>query len=193
MFTKALYVIFIFCHFQLCNLYASGLIERGRGSYGEPAVGSWGEGTKVKIGNFCSIAQGVSILLGGGHRTDWVTTYPFSVLWPSVAGHIPGHPSTKGDVIIGNDVWIGTGALILSGVTIGDGVVIGAHAVVAKDVPAYAIAVGNPAKVVKFRFDEATIEKLLAIAWWNWPDEKIASAVELMLSNDINEFIKQYE
>lgn len=169
------------------------LEERGRGSYGAPEVVSWGEGARLKIGQFCSIANGVTILLGGEHRVDWVTTYPFSFLWPQVAGHIKGHPKTKGDVIIGNDVWIGTGALILSGVTIGDGAVVGAHAVVTKNVPPYAIVGGNPAKIIRYRFDEYTIQKLLAISWWNWPDQKIAVAMEFLLSNDINTFIKYFE
>jgi acetyltransferase-like isoleucine patch superfamily enzyme len=72
------------------------------------------------MGAFCSVASGVQILLGGEHRPDWVTTYPFSALWAK-GRHLPGHPASKGDVVIGNDVWIGAEAMILSGVTIGDG------------------------------------------------------------------------
>lgn len=178
------------CCFHV-TVYSS--IEKGKGTYGSPHVMSWGEGTKVKIGKFCSIARGVTIFLGGDHRTDWVTTYPFSVTRPNIAGHITGHPRTKGDVIIGNDVWIGSNASILSGVTIGDGAVIGAHAVVAKNVPPYAIVVGNPAKIIRFRFDQETIDKLIAIAWWDWPDEKINGAVDLLLSTDIAGFINHYE
>lgn len=177
-----------FCLISL-SLFGSEIIERGKGSYGEPRVLSWGEGAKVRIGKFCSIASEVTILLGGNHRVDWVTTYPFNVMWSGVAGHIQGHPSTKGDVVIGNDVWIGAGALILSGVTIGDGAVVGARAVVAKNVPPYAVVVGNPAKIVKYRFDESTVEKLLAIAWWDWPDDKIAAAIPFLLSENINDFI----
>jgi acetyltransferase-like isoleucine patch superfamily enzyme len=163
-------------------------IEIGRGTYGEPVVYDWGEGSKLKIGNFCSISLNVMIFLGGEHRTDWVTTYPFNVFWDS-AKHIQGHPKSKGDVIIGNDVWIGMDALILSGVTIGDGAVIGTNAVVAKNVPPYAIVAGNPARIIRYRFDAETIEKLLEIAWWNWPDEKIDAAVSLLLSPDISQFI----
>ena len=102
------------------------------------------------------------IFLGGNHRTDWNTTYHFSVLWES-AKNINGHPASKGDVIIGHDVWIGEGAVILSGVRIGNGAVIGAHAVVTRDVPSYQIVAGNPAKIMKPRFthDEIVIlEKL---------------------------------
>ena len=144
----------------------------------------------MTIGKFCAIAEGVTVLLGGNHRTDWISTFPFSVLWPEVAGHIKGHPATRGDVVIGNDVWIGWGALILSGVKIGDGAVIGAHSVVSRDVPPYAIVCGNPAIIKKYRFDEESIQKLLAISWWNWPDEEIAEVVPMLLSQDIGAFLE---
>ncbi len=183
--------IFIFSMITLSNLpcFAANDLEMGRGSYCPPFVNSWESGAVAKVGNFCSLATGVQIFTGGNHRPDWVTTYPFNVLWPQVAGHITGHPATKGDVIIGNDVWIGTGALILSGVTIGDGAVVGAHSVVSKNIPPYAIAVGNPAVVVKYRFDETTIQNLLQIAWWNWPDNEIEKAMPYLLSTDIGQFI----
>lgn len=182
-----LFKIGFFCLMTI-SLYGTAVIERGKWTYGEPFVIDWEEGTKVKIGKYCSIAGGVTILLGGNHRTDWVTTFPFSVYWHKVAGHIQGHLTTKGNVIIGNDVWIGWGAMILSGVTIGDGAVIGANALVTKNVPPYAIVGGNPAKIIKYRFDEDTINKLLAIAWWDWSEDKIASALPFMLTNDINDF-----
>src|ERR1035437_8577888 len=96
----------------------------------------------LKIGRFCSIAQGITILLGGGHRPDWVTTYPFSYIF-SEFYNTPGLPATKGGVVIGNDVWIGMNSLILSGVHIGDGAIIGAYSVVTKDVEPYTIVAGN--------------------------------------------------
>jgi acetyltransferase-like isoleucine patch superfamily enzyme len=163
--------------------------EIGRASYGNPAIRDWGEGASLKIGAFCSMAAGVKIFLGGEHRTDWVTTFPFPVLWKKQAGHIPGHPKTRGDVIIGNDVWIGTEAIILSGVHIGDGAVIGARAVVASDVPPYAIVAGNPARLVRLRFADNLIERLQKVAWWNWDDERIARHMHLLLSEDIGAFI----
>lgn len=166
--------------------------EMGRGSYGEPTIHDWGAQETVTIGKFCSIAHGVQIFTGGEYRPDWVTTYPFNVIWSHVAGDIKGHPKSKRNVVIGNDVWIGMDALILSGVTIGDGAVIGARAVVTKDVPPYAIVAGNPAKIIRYRFDEETIRKLLEISWWDWPDEKIASAMDSLLSTDICHFIKKY-
>jgi acetyltransferase-like isoleucine patch superfamily enzyme len=156
----------------------------GRCTYGEPYVYQWGESSTLRVGSFCSIADDVTIFLGGDHRVDWITTYPFSYLRKS-ARHIEGHPRTKGDVNIGNDVWIGTGASILSGVTIGDGAVIGAYAVVAKDVPSYTIVVGNPAAAVRKRFSDDEIATLERIAWWRWPDSLIDEAMPFLLSSDV--------
>lgn len=130
----------------------------------------------------------MQIFLGGEHRVDWLTTYPFSVFWAE-ARHIEGHPRIKGDVVIGNDVWIGTDAMILSGVTIGDGAVIGAGAVVGKDVPPYSIVIGNPGVVVRRRFTEEVIGRLLAIQWWNWDDDRIKKVLPLLLSDDPEPFL----
>jgi acetyltransferase-like isoleucine patch superfamily enzyme len=164
----------------------------GRGTYGIPKIRSWREGPTLRIGAFCSIAANVQIFLGGEHRVDWVTTYPFSLFWPD-ARHIEGHPRIKGDVVIGNDVWIGTDAIILSGVTVGDGAVIGAGAVVGKAVPPYAIVLGNPAQVVRRRFDDATIERLLRLSWWDWDDDEINRFLPLMLTDDPGPFLDAAE
>lgn len=166
-------------------------LEVGDHSYGNPSVMWWGEDAKLKIGKFCSIADNVSLFLGGNHRADWVTTYPFSglaPLWPEAAG-IKGHPATNGDVVVGNDVWLASGCTILSGITVGDGAVIGARAVVTKDVPPYAIVAGNPAEIVRFRFDPQTIERLLRIRWWDWPESRIHAAMPMLLSPDIGAFL----
>ena len=162
--------------------------EIGRGTYGTPEILSWAEGATFKIGAFCSIAEGVRFYLGGEHRADWVTTYPFSYFWES-GRHIEGHPKTKGDIIVGNDVWIGAEAVIMSGVRIGDGAVVGARAVVTKNIESYAIYAGNPARLIKKRFDEETIQKLLGLKWWNFKDEEIEQLLPLMLSTDIQKFI----
>ena len=164
--------------------------EIGKYTYGKPRIYSWREGATFRIGAFCSIASDVKIYLGGEHRTDWVTTYPFNYFWES-AKQIKGHPKTKGDVTIGNDVWIGAGAVIISGVTIGDGAVIGNNAVITKDVPPYAVAAGNPAVIVKERFDKKTIHGLLKIKWWEWEDSKIQENIPLLLDNNIDEFLKK--
>jgi chloramphenicol O-acetyltransferase type B len=176
--------------------YTGGLLtgpmyDIGDYTYGSPDVFSYGEGARLRIGKYGSIASGVQIFLGGNHRPDWVTTYPFPVLdgdWPGAAG-IVGTPLSKGDVVIGNDVWIGYGATILSGVRIGDGAVIGAMAVVTKDVPDYAIVAGNPARVVKMRFDDTSIARLLEIKWWDWPAERVDANTPLLCSNRVAEFL----
>jgi len=152
-------------------------------------------GIKLKIGKFCSIAEGVVILLGLEHRIDRLTTYPFRSRiddWPEVSslGYAEIDGVSKGDVIIGNDVWIGYGAMILSGVRIGDGAVVGAGAVVTRDVEPYTIVAGNPIRSIRKRFDDETIRKLLEIKWWDWPIEKISKNVEIICSNDIQKLIQ---
>ena len=163
--------------------------EIGSWTYGTPTVLSWGEGAKLQIGRYCSFADGVTVLLGGEHRTDWITTFPFNVLFAE-ASHISGHPKTRGDVIIGNDVWIGREAFIISGIHIGDGAVIGARSVVTKNVAPYAIVAGNPAKVIRERFTSEQRDALLKIAWWNWPETQIRESIPALLSGKVDEFIQ---
>ena len=161
----------------------------GPHSYGGLNVRPYGSEAKLVMGDYCSLAANVDVMLGGEHRPDWVTTYPFNVV-SKQHDHFTGHPASKGDVIIGSDVWIGTDATILSGVTIGDGAVIAARSVVVKDVPAYGIVGGNPARLIKYRFDDQTISRLLEIAWWNWPIRRIDAAMPLLLQHDIAKFIE---
>jgi acetyltransferase-like isoleucine patch superfamily enzyme len=165
----------------------------GEYTYGTPVVFTYSyipRQGRLKIGKFCSIAAGVTIHLGGNHRTDIFTTYPFRAFldaFPQATWLNPADvdATSKGDVIIGNDVWIGYGATIMSGVKIGDGAVIAANAVVTSDVEPYAIVAGNPARMVKKRFDDETISKLLEIKWWDWPTEKINRNLEAICANDI--------
>lgn len=172
--------------------FTNDLIELGDFTYGQPRILSWGEETKLKIGKFCSIAWANTIFLGGEHRTDWVTTYPFNALM-SEFNSLKGHPKSKGDVIIGNDVWLGSGVSILSGVNIGSGAVVGANATVTKDVPPYAIVAGNPAKLIRYRFAPEVVEKLLAVAWWDWDDSSICRAVPILQSGDVEALFQYYE
>ena len=168
--------------------------EVGDWTYGEPAILTFGEATKLIIGRYCSIADNVKIFLGGNHRLDWVTTFPFSVdsNWPEAVG-IEGHPRSRGDVRIGNDVWLGQGCTIMSGVTIGDGAVVGAGALVTRDIPPYAIVVGVPARIIRHRFAADVIARLRRVAWWDWPEEVLRPHLPLMLSHDIEAFLAAAE
>jgi len=170
----------------------TSLATVGRYSYGDVRIHSWGEGAKLRIGSYCSIAGGVQVFLGGEHRTDWITTFPFTVFWEE-ARAIQGHVRSKGDVVIGNDVWVGAEVVILSGVHVGDGAVIGARAVVGADVSPYSVVVGNPARELRLRFDTAVIERLLRIRWWDRSDREIARLLPLLQSDKIEEFLAAVE
>ena len=156
-------------------------------------VYAWDSSTCLHIGAYCSITYNVQILLGGEHRTDWVTTSPLRVLSRLPGADQDGHPRSKGDVVIGNDVWLGLGSIILSGVTVGDGAVVGAGSVVTKDVPSFAIVAGNPARVIRYRFTPEIREALSRIAWWNWPHERVLGAVDLLCCGDIDRFIEMHD
>ena len=176
---------------KLNGIYNGANCKIGDYTYGKPKIYSWDQDTKLTIGKFCSIAGNVTILLGGEHRTDWVTTYPFNVLFPE-GKQFSGHPATKGDIVIGNDVWIGRGAVILSGVTIGDGAVIAAGSVITKSIEPYTIVAGNPQRVIRKRFSPEQIEALLEIKWWDWQIQSVIDALPLMLNTNIDEFIDRY-
>jgi len=168
-----------------------GQVTVGAWTYGRPKVRFPESGAKLTIGRFGSIADGVEILLGGNHRTDWVTTYPFPEwpdLWPAAAG-IAGSDATRGDVAIGHDVWLGSQCMVLSGVTIGTGAVVAARAVVTRDVPPYAIVAGNPARLIRLRFDEEKVAALLASRWWDNPPATMNELMPLLLSDRTDELI----
>lgn len=145
-------------------------------------------GDKLIIGKFCAIAKGVEFVMNGAnHRMNSVTTYPFNIMgngWEKATPNLHDLPY-KGDTVIGNDVWIGQNATFLPGVQVGDGAIIAANSVVARDVPAYHIAGGNPARVIRKRFEDELIEYLLQLKWWDWSAEKIFKNLEILCSGDL--------
>lgn len=144
---------------------------------------------RLIIGKFCSIACGARFLFNSANHTRRsLSTYIFPVLfeeWGLDVERIPEAWDNRGDIVVGNDVWIGYEAVILSGVTIGDGAIIAARAVVAGDVPPYAIVGGVPAKPIRKRFSDPEIDRLLALRWWDWPAEKIAANLDAIQSGDL--------
>lgn len=182
---------------DLLHEYVTKLgFDIGDYSYGGPVIRWWGEDAKLSIGRYCSIAANVKIYLGGNHRHDWVTSYPFpsspmNENWPNVSNRgLPTLPATNGDVRIGHDVWIGDDVSIFSGITVGDGVVIAAKSVVTKDIPPYAIVGGHPAKIISYRFPEDVVKEMMEIKWWNWAPEKVNEYVPLLCSPNLQAFIK---
>lgn len=147
-------------------------------------------GDKLIIGKFCAIAHGVKFLMGpANHRTSSVTTYPFSSFGGRWAEVLPSHLSEitfKGDTIIGNDVWIGRDSLIMPGVQIGDGAIIASHSVVTKDVSPYTVVGGNPARVIKQRFDDEMIELLTNLKWWDLDPTIIADILPMLCDPDLD-------
>lgn len=149
----------------------------------------------VKIGSFCSFAPGVVILANADHNKDFPSTYPFRTLFFSSlkrgksSGYFNQDVVSRGSIEIGHDVWVGQNAIILSGISIGTGAVIGAGTVVTKDIPPYAIAVGNPARVISFRFPPSIIERLLESRWWELSDENLRNLESYLYSEDIDAFL----
>lgn len=155
-------------------------------TYGYPKIHYNKKSLKIgtlKIGKFCSIASNVQIFLNYDHNVNWITTYPFPALWDK---SIEGHPIGKGNIIIGNDVWIGYGAYIFSGLIIGDGAVIAAGAIITKDVLPYSIVGGNPAKIIRMRFSQEIIDKLLQIKWWDEDEETIRKMLPILCNKPLN-------
>lgn len=146
-------------------------------------------GDRLVIGRFCAIAADVRFIMNGAnHVTTGFSTYPFNIFgggWEKGFDPESYKAGLKGDTVVGNDVWIGTQAVILPGVAIGDGAIIAAHAVVSRDVPPYAIVAGNPAQIVRRRFNDDTVDRLRAVGWWHWPVDKITRNLDAIRGVDI--------
>ncbi|MER5808401.1 CatB-related O-acetyltransferase [Streptomyces sp. NPDC002033] len=181
-------------------LVTSGLIEVGEYSYYDDPDDPTAFETrnvlyhygpeKLVIGKFCALGAGVRFLMNGAnHRMDGPSTFPFPIMGGSWAAHfdlITGLPG-RGDTVVGNDVWFGYGTTVMPGVRIGHGAVIGSGAVVVDDVPDYGIVGGNPARLLRTRYEDADIARLLRIAWWDWPVERISAHLRVIMSGTVDE------
>ncbi|BCG91766.1 CatB-related O-acetyltransferase [Mesorhizobium sp. 131-2-1] len=147
-------------------------------------------GDRLIIGKFCAIAEGARFIMNGAnHAMSGFSTYPFNIFghgWEEGFDPKAWAKEVRGDTVIGNDVWIGMDAVIMPGVTIGHGAIVAAKSVVTHDVPAYAIVAGNAAKVVKMRFDDKTVRRLLMASWWDWPVDKISRNLNAIRGADIS-------
>lgn len=147
-------------------------------------------GDRLVIGKFCAIARGITFIMNGAnHRMNSVTTYPFNIMghgWEKCTPTLEDLPF-KGDTVVGNDVWIGQDVTVMPGVHIGDGAIIAAESVVTRDIPPYHVAGGNPCRVIRKRFDDALIDYLLALKWWDWDAEKIFCNLEALCSGDLEQ------
>lgn len=184
---------------KLNENFSVNILTCGKGSYvSNMEISFLGENPQmphVLIGRFCSLADKIYFSIANDHSYKNVSSFPFDVKWiiDKIFDSVSPLPYIRPNhyqVIIGHDVWIGRGVKIMGGVKIGNGAVIGMDAVVAKDIPPYAIAVGNPARIIKYRFDEETIRKFLAVKWWNWDLKKIADNMPLMA--DVKKFLEMH-
>lgn len=144
-------------------------------------------GDKLIIGRFCAIARDVTFIMNGAnHNMSGLSTYPFEIFsdWREQLPEEIGYPY-KGDTVIGNDVWIGYKSMIMPGVTIGDGAIIASGSVVVNDVKPYSIVGGNPARVIRQRYDDATVAQLQALQWWNWDAEKLHHYLPYLSAGDL--------
>jgi acetyltransferase-like isoleucine patch superfamily enzyme len=161
----------------------------GEKTYGQPEIVCYDGKSVLSVGRYTSIASNVSILLGANHKRGLITTYPRSLINKNVSQE---ETNERGDVVVGNDVWIGYGATIIGPATIGDGAIIGASALVIGDVPPYAVVGGVPAKVLKYRFQEGEIQKLLSVKWWEKNEKEIKDLENFLYSRDVDGFLGNF-
>jgi acetyltransferase-like isoleucine patch superfamily enzyme len=169
-------------------------VRVGRHSYGFDAETFcvFMRDARIEVGAFCSIGPDVRILAGSEHITSRATTFPLNALLFDPEGGNALDAIDRGITTIGNDVWIGLGAIVLSGIVVGDGAVIGAGTVLSRSVPPYAVVAGNPARILRYRFDEETCSRLLRLQWWEWSDAEIAELKAPFMA-DVSVFLEQAE
>lgn len=146
---------------------------------------------RLVIGKFCQIAHGVRfITASANHRRDALTSYPAEIFDPETGASLIESLGAFPDTVLGNDVWLGHGAMVLPGARLGNGVIVGAGAVVNGTVPDFAVVAGNPARIVRMRFSDDDIARLLDLAWWDWPAEDIEAAWPYLADNNVQSFLR---
>ncbi|MFC8531044.1 CatB-related O-acetyltransferase [Nocardia sp. NPDC057227] len=183
-------------------LVTSALIEVGEYSYyddpGDPTAFETANvlyhygPEKLVIGRFCALATGVRFIMNGAnHRMDGPSTFPFPTIGGGWAKHIDllMELPNRGDTVLGNDVWLGYGVTVMPGVRIGNGAIVAAGSVVTRDIPDYAVAGGNPARVLRMRYPDADIARLLDLAWWDWPIEHLTAQVRVLMSGSVDDLV----
>ena len=155
---------------------------------------------KITIGKYCSLACGATfVCVGGCHSTKSLSSYPFGLAsgyWDGIDKYccveaLFDIEKKGGPTVVGNDVWLGYQCLIMPGVTIGDGAIVGSRSVVTKDVEPYTVVAGSPARVIKKRFDDETIAKLLELKWWNLPDEEVEKLLPDLIEGNVEAFLEK--
>jgi virginiamycin A acetyltransferase len=187
---------------QLKPLLTSPLIEVGEYTYYDDPDDATGFETnnvlyhygpdKLIIGKFCAFATGVRFVMNGAnHRMNGPSTYPFPIMGGDWAQHMDllTNLPVRGDTVVGNDVWLGLGVAVMPGMKIGHGAIVAAGSVVTSDIPDYAIAGGNPATVIRTRFPQPDIDRLVALAWWDWPAEHISKHVRTIMSGTVDDLV----
>jgi acetyltransferase-like isoleucine patch superfamily enzyme len=168
----------------------------GRHTYGfvdpDETFPMYTEGARINVGAFCSISSAARVLGGGEHAIGRASTFPLRARLFDPQEKTAADSVDTGPTVIGNDVYIGVGAIVLSGVTIGDGAVVGAGAVVSRPVPPYAVVAGSPARIVRYRFERETRERLLALRWWDWDDAEIERLLPWFMG-DVESFLDEAE
>jgi acetyltransferase-like isoleucine patch superfamily enzyme len=169
-------------------------VEIGRHTYGfgEHTFPVFTEGARIVVGAFCAIDNEARIHGGGEHVITRAASFPLNAMLFDRGKRNAIDDRETGPTVIGNDVWIGKGATVLTGLTVGDGAVIGTRAVVTKSVPPYAIVVGNPARILRYRFDAEIRDRLLALRWWDWSDEEIRARRRWFMG-DVESFLDEME
>ncbi|MFC8046361.1 CatB-related O-acetyltransferase [Nocardia sp. NPDC057353] len=183
-------------------LVTSPLIEVGEYSYyddpGDPTAFETANvlyhygPEKLVIGKFCALATGVRFIMNGAnHRMDGVSTFPFPTIGGGWAEHVDllMELPNRGDTVLGHDVWLGYGVTVMPGVRIGHGAIVAAGSVVTRDIPDYAVAGGNPARVLRKRYTDNDIARLLELAWWDWPIEQLSARVRVLMSGSVDDLV----